>query len=265
MKYSIVILIGLAWLVLIPSAKGHSEKAPHGESATSSEQSKASLTPPPVIVHTIPATQPRKQDTDSKKSDSAQNPHNWLEWINAGSTTVIAIFAILTTVAIWFQVKTARNSERAWITVTVKDDREAGVIIEKLLHVKVINVECILTNCGKTPARLTSFGAKGEILEDSIVKTAEINYKEFASPIDKMLLAPKDSISKPTQINIGTTHLSEGTPYALHVYGIVNYLDAFNKAHFTRFYYVCSGIPSDPHVSQLFFERYDHQSYSKAT
>lgn len=260
--FSVIII---AWLIPSPTSHNHGEQAPNSNALQRNEKGKSNPSPPSVIIQNIFNGQPTEEKGNGQENNPQNKTHNWIDKLNAYSTAVIAIFTILLFFGVIVQIYTARNSERAWITVSVKDDREAGQLIEGLLDVKVINLECILANCGKTPARLTSFGARGEILESSTVKTAEINYKEFVSPIDKMLLAPKDLIPKPIQVDIGTIRLSEGTPYTLHVYGIVNYLDAFNNAHFTRFYYVDNALPSDPHVSQLFFERYDHQSYNEAT
>jgi hypothetical protein len=133
----------------------------------------------------------------------------------------------------------------------------------------VVYLECIITNCGKTPARLTRFRFRYESAEDKTALAKLPDYGDAGKVMDEMLLAPNDSNPERIHIDSKALHFFDKKAGWLHVYGIVNYLDAFNKKRYTRFCHSCY-IPFDeisPDVvpSELVFMRSGPPAYNKAT
>jgi len=269
MRRVVTAFVLIAWLIPIPAAKGHSEQAPHSNNAQSGKAKETEPAPPSVVFEKTGSRQQSKQNTDPEKSDNANNSHKWLEWVNATSTSAIAVFAILTTIAIFLQIKTARKSERAWISVKVRHDVSTSKRASAFVDDWVVYLECIITNCGKTPARLTRFRFRYESAEEKAAFSEPPDYGDAGKVMDKMLLAPNDPNPERIHIDSKTLHFFDTKPGWLHVYGIVNYLDAFNAERYTRFCYSCY-VPFDKTCpddvpSKLTFTRSGPALYNKAT
>jgi hypothetical protein len=95
----------------------------------------------------------RKLDTapsNHKTEKPSDPPHDWIEFMNAISTLVIAVFAVVTVVALFYQITTTRRSERPWLSVDrvgnppenwieqTKSGYVPGVILEFKLHGKTV-------------------------------------------------------------------------------------------------------------------------------
>ena len=46
-------------------------------------------------------------------------PQTWVEYVNASSTMVIAAFTVALFFAVFGQLRTSRNSERAWVLIEI--------------------------------------------------------------------------------------------------------------------------------------------------
>ena len=246
-----------------PSTGQHLKETGDAQQTEKRESKKSSPTSNTVVGQDVIHAQPSQEKREGQKNDPADNPHRKLDWLNGISTLIIAIFAVITAVAVIFQVVTARRIERAWITVTIRHDTEEDKFISKILDIDTANLECVLLNCGRTPARLTSFAVRN-CVSKSLEATDEPDYGKCVE-LDSMILAPNDTVPMPHRIQESTLRLFDGDNGDLYIYGVIHYLDAFKKSHFTRFC-LCS-----PHMEgrilnpELFFRRGGPSIYSKAS
>ena len=262
-------LLGFAALLVIvhatqvPSASQHSKEAPDAQQTQKRESPKSNPAPNAIIGQDVIHAQPSKEKREAQKNDPTDNPHRKLDWLNGISTLVIAAFAVVTAIAVIFQVRTARRIERAWITVTIRHDTEMDKIVSQLLQVETANLECVLLNCGRTSAQLTRF-AVHNCVSKALDPNREPEYGEYVQ-LDGMVLAPNDSFPMPIQIKQATLRAFDINSGNLYVYGIVHYLDAFNKRHFTRFCLSSPTLVGREPATEIFFRRGGPPIYSRAT
>jgi hypothetical protein len=62
-------------------------------------------------------SEPPKKPNESIATDSPDDPPKWINGLNAVSTAVIAVFTVLLFVAVAWQIRTSKQSERAWVAV----------------------------------------------------------------------------------------------------------------------------------------------------
>ncbi len=116
---------------------------------------------PAVIQQQTCYPVPGEQKGQSQTANNATNPRNWVEYINASSTAVIAIFTILLFVGVLWQIRTNRDIERAWIIVNPIEHAPAIVPIPETgdplddAHQPKRNIfAASIKNTGNTPAKL---------------------------------------------------------------------------------------------------------------
>jgi len=159
------------------------------------------------------------------------------------------------------------SSERAWIAVRAKHNMKTSSRATALTGDPVEGVDCIIQNCGKTPARLTGIGMRHEIVKKGTELSGKPNHENMIKPMGEMLLAPGDSASRSVLVMDREIRALGNTPGYLYVYGIVHYLDAFNAKRYTGFCWSCefpSGYDSES-VSEMVFRRDGPPGYNNAT
>jgi len=115
MKLLLVSLLVIVWFIPSPSARNRDEQTPTKNAAETSKTEEAKPTQPAVEPETMVNREPSKQEKKTQTTNATQPPHNWPERLNAISIVVIAIFAVVTAIAIICQVRTARSTDRAWM------------------------------------------------------------------------------------------------------------------------------------------------------
>lgn len=240
MKRLLIGFIFVAALRLIPTpaAENKGKQDPKGNTSLSRESEERIPVEPTVTQKAFFNCEPSKQDSNPQTASAPYQPRKWIEWINAISTVVIAIFAVITAIAVGLQVKTARNSERAWILGTPS--------LKSKLRVGAPRTGFVFTwsfkNVGRTPARLVETDAVSWRVKDvkTIPKTPKFEGKPV--PLNNFLLVPNDSIGfgglvEPFGDELTREEIDEitGMKLTLIAFGYVTYLDQFGKKHTTRF------------------------------
>jgi hypothetical protein len=276
-----IALLTIIWLVPVPSPCNGREQAPAKNTPDSSKAEKSDIAAPTVTQNAVFNCQPTEQSDCDKAKQPAYQPHGALEWANAISTVVIAIFAIITAYAIGKQVQTARNTDRAWIIVfPMWDAPPIGYIPEPgdalaypgrdAKNVFVASAK----NTGNTPARIIEFRVKYKqvpSLQD-IPQKANYGPRPRSKSSDEILLCKEEQpigafaflepniiVTKPEKEKI------ERQEAFLYAYGILFYKDAFNRMHETKFGFIYH-MPIGGDVFERGFRRDKlPAAYNKAT
>ncbi len=171
--------------------------------------------------------------------------HDWIDYINACSTAVIAAFTILLFIGVIWQIHTSKAIERAWVMAQIDGDRK------KWADGKVHIVEgsgtsgdstgtwIILTchNEGKSPAWIYEKRVKFEVVPrvnpapdfDSL--PVVFNGRE---PIG-IGQAAIPNVTKLHRLEIAEGHAKSGD--IMVIYGIVKYHDIFKESRTATFGY----------------------------
>src|SRR5260370_19507649 len=98
---------------------------------------------------------------------------DWIDYVNACSTVVIAAFTLLVSGGVVWQLRTSKTIERAWVMADVEPDSEKWR--DRKLHVlqvsgtsgdsTAIYAVLVCTNAGKSPAWINETRAKLEIVQ----------------------------------------------------------------------------------------------------
>jgi len=178
--------------------------------------------------------------------------HDWIDKLNAFSTFVIAAFTILLFIGIVVQIRTSRDTERAWVIATPTENApvlgfipEGGSNLERhLVGCDKRNVfSCSFKSTGDTPARLVETAIcyrKVSQLEDV---PQEPDYGP-RSPMNDLPLVKEDSIGfmaflEPNAILLRADMIAVTQQKALlYAFGMVVYRDVYSRLHETRFGYV---------------------------
>lgn len=181
------------------------------------------------------STQIQSEPSIRQKRDKADPPKNrWVELINAGSTLVIAFFAMVTAWLAWIQIRTLKGVERPWAVAWV--DHEAfKLAVEQGLSEIPIVVTC--KNFGRTPVWIESTGIRTWTgLEEEFKPPWDVRWTQRSETV----LAPNSPDSFMQQVSIISrqdyVEMTAGVR-AGFVYGIVIYRDAADDSHITRFCY----------------------------
>jgi hypothetical protein len=237
------------WLVPTPSPKYHAQQPPHGNAAQSSKAEEMNPRNPAVIKQTVSNCQPCTEQNGYKKAESAGQPHDLVELINAASTTVIALFTVIAAIIFYFQLKTTRNSERAWLMAELEwaDDRPGkfgwgnGGSVQGATTWARLSLNC--SNDGKTPAWIVQKRVRMEIVETVPPKPqfppANLEWEFEASEPEP--LAPGKR-NHPVSFDITCQgkwnfEVETMTDRELIVYGFIKYRDMFQVERETRFGY----------------------------
>jgi hypothetical protein len=187
-----------------------------------------------------------KSNQDAQTSDGSKQSHDWIDKVNACSTVVIAVFTILLFVGVVYQVRTARNSERAWMM---------GIPEFNNFTKPPEPDECVLypasfKNFGRTPARIVEAGLSLKLAQSF----KSIPHKPIYTPEETKLLGnlivPKDSFiltARPLALSVTEYHAIKNGDLLLYAHGFVKYRDVFNNKRETRFcHYYMVPAPDGP-------------------
>ncbi len=221
------LLAAAVLLVFVLSVKG-----PQVRGETSKSQSD---------THTPEETHPPQQtvvieNNVGRKITEKDEPHatKTIDYVTGYSTFVIAAFTIVMSIAVIFQVITARRTERAWIIGNVVNTNfERPPDPNEELHC-VVSIK----NTGRTPATITRAGISAKLSSSLSDLPALPQYgKNEKVSFSHLLLVPKDSfaLSAQTIIEVAQYDAFMSRRLFLYVHGFVEYRDTFNRKHETRF------------------------------
>jgi hypothetical protein len=153
-----------------------------------------------------------------------------------------ALVLLLTVAVLRLQVRTARETERAWMIGSPNMEKLGSPPDGRanLLYV------CNLKNTGRTPARILQSGLafrKAKSVDD-IPRTPSYREDEIFS-FEKVLIVPQDSFASTTMCEVTTEEIlavkGSERRFVLYAYGFVKYLDVFGKLRetcFCHYYYM---------------------------
>lgn len=207
--------------------------------------------PTPAIAKKPDAdTQPTKDNPAQEKNDAKRDSHDWVDWVNAFSTAVIALFTVIMAATVFFQLRATHRQERAWIAI---ESIEASTELSHytLMYPANIEMEYVFRNFGNTPGKLMDSRLIFRLVVqiDDLPSHPDYGEKqEFPNfPLDGVLMVPKVTfqLRQPFQGPDGTSALSNDDLVAIRdgskqlvSYGFIRYRDAFGKLHETRFCHV---------------------------
>src|ERR1700693_1460343 len=212
----------------------------------------------------IPTPPPEaKGDTKQTTDDSNKNQNNStdspkrtrVEFLNAGSTVVIAIFTAFTFAVFLYQIKVTHDAERAWILIN--EWRKPETLEWWDVNPRVAPqtyFTWIMKNSGRSPARILKIQLRFHFVENLNNLPASPNYGNGGCmlideiPTDGTFIAPSGELtirtyfegadgkpSSPTQDQMDAVR---GDKAFLIAYGSILYKDAFKRKHRTRFCHV---------------------------
>jgi hypothetical protein len=252
MKIALGALLLTIWLLQTPATKNHNGQATANNSSQSRKTAEIEeARPRPSVIHqTVYNCEPSKPEDKTQTAKAVDQSHHWIERVNAISTVIIALFAVVTAVAVLVQVQSARNTDRAWIIVSPTDATpEIGFIpnpgdpLNTPGRDKPNIFTCSIKNTGNTPARLVNSAViyrKIDRLED-IPKEPQYGQR---GPFGDFALVKEDSMGAVAflQPDVTLTRSEASAVQAqqcfLYAYGVVSYRDVFGRSHETRFGYV---------------------------
>lgn len=159
------------------------------------------------------------------------------------------------------------NSEKAWIFVEVRQNAERSMRVGAFVGGHAVCLECVITNQGRTPARLVDFQVRQESLAEEAALPETPDYGNEALNMDEMLLPPNDSIREEFRAAADKLRFFDSNEGCFYVYGVVNYLDVFGTKRYTRFCYTCwfPFLVDSLNVDELSFRRDGPHAYNRAT
>ncbi len=202
--------------------------------------------PTTVIEHQTIYSDVARPQEQGKQQQRASPPHDWIDYINACSTAVIAAFTILLFAGVVWQIRTSKTIERAWVMADVEPDSEKWR--DHKLHVlegsgtsgdsTAIYAVLVCTNAGKSPAWINETRAKFAIVETlPLIPNFESAEYIEASTIPLGMVeggaAPHTQRLPWTPTAVGHEELGKMSV----IYGFVKYRDIFKKPHVTTFGY----------------------------
>jgi hypothetical protein len=241
MRIAVMILLAAAWAVPAKCQQGGPTKA---EYAQARETKKAEPSAPVLKSHEEAVSRQATSDGKEKAERAGDPAHDWIDWLNAFSTLVMAVFTILVAVFIGRQVRTTRSIERAWMTGSPRFKNFEGPPEpgQGLLYA------CSLKNVGRTPARILETALAVRKADSLAVIPVEPRYvgPEQLS-INRPVIAPNDSFMITAAAASFTPEdyvALKNRKLVLYAYGYVKYTDVFGRYRETRFchYYRIPGI-----------------------
>ena len=243
MKSVILAFIITAWLIPILSAKAQCSELPEGTTTQSYKDEKIKPASLSVVSQEERDSQPSTKNPSRETDYSADPTDGFIKWANAVSTIVIALFAMVTGIAIWGQIKTARDIERARISVLVEDPEDPPTCPQPSIPqpLQIYRVIYSVANYGKTPAIVTAIDAVYQIVPKGSSLPEEPNYTKEGKTLEGTVMIPPNH-PRPF---LGWVDIS---PYEFkglttqdaffYVYGRIKYTDIFKRKRETRFCYL---------------------------
>lgn len=201
---------------------------------------------------------------ESSKQNSTANPDSsvghWFVYLNAVSTSVSALFAVLIWLVYREMLRATKITERAWLVpdIGLIEETKTEGIHQVIVHFR---------NNGKTPAWVTAAGSNGQWVSEQ-------------NPLPKIpkydLMGP---FTKEGQLLPPTAYLDQGFPLeririekavkkelVLYVFGFVEYRDVYGEQRLTRYCYRAKPALDLNHPSPLdFYFDSPADGYLKAT
>jgi hypothetical protein len=224
-KLILAVILAVIQATPPPSASQHVKETSKTQQIQEPEAPKTNPAPNPLSTKNVLYSRPSEVSRQGQGNNPAYDPHTWLDRLNGFSTLVIAIFAVLTCIAVAYQVKTARRTDRAWM-VTFEP--------EILFDGATSNVfyRCKITNIGRTPSRIVETGIGFGTATDLSQLPSPPAYTERIQ-YNRIVVAPDDSISMrielcPPLSREDAQSIQAGKLF-LYAYGFVRYLDVFGS------------------------------------
>lgn len=261
---SAVVVLVVSSVLLSAKSPADQQCAKQSEGTQQARRQKNDAAKPDAFYIQRPeGTQIHSESGNQQKAEKTDPPKGWwIEHINAGSTTIIAIFAIVTAWLAWIQIKTTKGVERPWAVVWVDYSIFKTAIERKFLEIPVV---VICKNFGRTPAWIELTGIRTWTgLEKEFNPTWTAEWLQQSATV----LAPNTPESFLQQVSTITyqdyMEVSAGNRTAF-LYGVVIYKDASGSNHTTRFCYKYrfSGAIGGEAVEG--FYAYGPKSYNKHT
>jgi len=250
-----LLLLALLLAVQSPPAPQHGDKSHKIADTQTTPKPEPSQS---VTTVQAPSSQPPQDNTKNQQATNKSSPHNWVDWINAFSTAVIAAFTIITACVVGRQLRATHRQERAWVIV---EEEEMPKELEHWIINGPIEIEMtlIFKNYGTTPARLL----ESRLIFTTVDKMENLPtipdygdrqpYPNF--PKDGAILVPNATIpahrefcgpdKKPVAFTQEILQDIRDGKLCLFFYGFMKYEDAFGGKHETRFcqkYFVLKGM-----------------------
>jgi hypothetical protein len=222
-------------------------KSPDDTSQGTSQTDHEDAVTPPATINNSVNTPPSEKPDQTTANAPAPDPNNWIEYVNAWSTLIIAVFTAFLFGGIVVQIRTSRAIERAWVMAEIQPDPEKPS--KERLQVfegsgasgdstAAMNAVLSCSNAGKTPAWIEETIAKFEMVK-SLPQTP--NFKSAQSIHRSTIpLGMAEGGAVPHAQKIQWTPIAEGhqhTDEMAVIYGQVTYRDIFRKKHRTTFGY----------------------------
>ncbi len=225
----------LAFSVLLLLATQAQETGRHSKPAqnTSKDAAKADTKsqsgPPAVVVEQNPHPKVAEQERKPQESNGAAHPHNWVEWLNAFSTSIIAVFTALLFYGVMHQVRTARDTERAWVI-----PHPMGDIIPTNVG-RPTRLTFLMKNVGHTPAYVIEQDGRATTLEANEFLSSRPYYLDKVLSKHSYPLIPKYQIPLHYEISEAEMIRINNQTVTLWVCGVIYYTDVYRRAHVTRY------------------------------
>ena len=184
-----------------------------------------------VVIQSHLEATPDTKHEQPEKERAGKQPHDWVDWLNAFSTFVIAAFTVGMVVVIRIQIREYRIRERAWVTFLIPEKP----IVQKKRNGQPDGYSVIgfVKNVGNTPAivtrkfHFTSVIDKGKSL-DLIppylqIEESQTEYQMIPEAVEPAI----GSLNEFEMLNIRKLEI--------YVLGQIVYKDVFGEPHETRY------------------------------
>jgi hypothetical protein len=227
------------------SAGSESSRAHHAEKRTN-QTNNGLNSPVPSPIQKAPNNPKAENPNQTVTSNSSSDSPRWVEFVNAFSTLVVAIFTALLFIGVIAQIRTSKSIERAWVMAEIRHDSDKWA--DRKPHVlegsgtegesTAIYAVLVCANAGKTPAWIEETVAKFEMVKSLPNKP---NFKS-AKYIERSTipLGMAEGGALPHTQEIPWVPVAEGhqrVDEMAVIYGRVTYRDIFGKKHRTTFGY----------------------------
>jgi hypothetical protein len=227
-----LVLAGLSPFAIQAQTSGSKSKNPNKAEISNQTPGETQRGPVTVVEHQTISGNFGEKHEKPEQGQRSNAAHDWVDYINASSTAVIAIFTILLFIGVILQIRTSRNIERAWVLVDIGEAKPAKTALQ------VLRVAPIVTNHGSTIGRVLRTSITSRCIPNPPGKLPP--EPDYAKPIEfDFVLAPSKSI-RPMKVVFPGSEMQDavGGKVALYVYGFIDYLDLGNEVRKTRFCFV---------------------------
>ena len=228
------------------ASRSKGEDAEKTKQLNAKEEAKSECGPKTFIENQTVYSALATPQESSKTQERPTAAHDSIDYINASSTAVIALFTILLFGGVIWQVRTSRAIERAWVMAEVEHDfdkwrdKKPHVLENSGTEGDSTAIYAVLTcrNAGRTPAWIEETVAKFE-LTSGLPEEPNFEGAEYVQA-GTIPLGMGDGDAFPHTQRIPWVPIAEGHQtlgQLAVIYGRVTYRDIFNKKRITTFCY----------------------------